>query len=68
MPEYTLKYADPRGEIHQQVAIAANEREVRDRLYPAGLPHLLHQAPRRAARRSRRASAARSRSSISKSS
>lgn len=30
MPEWTLKYADARGEIHQQVAIAASEREVRD--------------------------------------
>lgn len=36
MPEYTLKYADPRGEIHQQVAIAANEREVRDRYTQQG--------------------------------
>ncbi len=36
MPEFTLKYADPRGEIHQQVAIAANEREVRDRFTQQG--------------------------------
>ncbi len=31
MPEWTLKYADARGEMHQQVAEAASERELRDR-------------------------------------
>ncbi len=31
MPEWTLKYADARGEIHQQVAQAASEGELRDR-------------------------------------
>jgi type IV pilus assembly protein PilC len=36
MPEFTLKYADSRGEIHQQVAIAASEREVRDRFVQQG--------------------------------
>ena len=30
MAEWTLKYADTRGEIHQQVAEAASERELRD--------------------------------------
>ena len=32
MPEWTLKYADARGEVHQQVAEADSERELRDRL------------------------------------
>jgi type IV pilus assembly protein PilC len=36
MPEWTLKYADARGEIHQQVAIAASERELRDRYSQQG--------------------------------
>ncbi len=36
MAEFTLKYADARGEIHQQVAIAATEREVRDRYTQQG--------------------------------
>ena len=31
MSEWTLKYADTRGEIHQQVAEAGSERELRDR-------------------------------------
>lgn len=36
MPEWTLKYADARGEIHQQVAEAASEGELRDRLTGQG--------------------------------
>src|SRR5271166_1052693 len=36
MAEWTLKYADTRGEIHQQVAEAASEREVRDRYSQQG--------------------------------
>lgn len=36
MPEFTLKYADSRGEIHQQVAVAASEREVRDKYTQQG--------------------------------
>src|SRR3974377_1566384 len=36
MPEFMLKYADPRGEIHQQVAIGANERELRERYTQQG--------------------------------
>jgi type IV pilus assembly protein PilC len=36
MPEWSLKYADARGEIHQQVAEAASERELRDRLTEQG--------------------------------
>jgi type IV pilus assembly protein PilC len=36
MPEWSLKYADARGEIHQQVAVAASEREVRDRYTQQG--------------------------------
>jgi type IV pilus assembly protein PilC len=36
MPEWMLKYADDRGEIHQQVAIANSEREVRERFTQQG--------------------------------
>jgi type IV pilus assembly protein PilC len=36
MPEWTLKYADARGEVHQQVAEAESERELRDRLTDQG--------------------------------
>jgi type IV pilus assembly protein PilC len=36
MAEWTLKYADARGAIHQQVAEAATERELRDRFSQQG--------------------------------
>jgi len=36
MPEYMLKYADARGEVHQQVAIAGSEKEVRERYASKG--------------------------------
>lgn len=36
MPEFTLKYADARGEIHQKVMEAASESEIRDRLSDQG--------------------------------
>ena len=36
MPEYLLKYADPRGEIHQQVASAASEKELREKFSQQG--------------------------------
>jgi type IV pilus assembly protein PilC len=36
MTEWVLKYADPRGEIHQQVAEAASEKELRDRYSQQG--------------------------------
>jgi type IV pilus assembly protein PilC len=36
MAEWSLKYADTRGEIHQQVAEAGSEREVRDRYTQQG--------------------------------
>ncbi len=36
MAEWILKYADPRGEIHQQVAEAATERELRDKYAQQG--------------------------------
>jgi type IV pilus assembly protein PilC len=36
MAEYVLKYADPRGEIHNQVAEGASEHEVRERLTQQG--------------------------------
>jgi type IV pilus assembly protein PilC len=36
MAEWTLKYADARGAIHQQVAEAASEKELRDRFSQQG--------------------------------
>ena len=36
MAEFAVKYADPRGEIHQQVTEAATERELRDRYAQQG--------------------------------
>ncbi len=36
MAEWSLKYADARGEIHQQVAEAENESELRDKLTQQG--------------------------------
>jgi type IV pilus assembly protein PilC len=36
MAEWTLKYADARGEMHQQVAQAESERELRDRYTEQG--------------------------------
>jgi type IV pilus assembly protein PilC len=36
MAEWSLKYADARGEMHQQVAEADSERELRDRLTDQG--------------------------------
>ncbi|HEX4594557.1 MAG TPA: type II secretion system F family protein [Bryobacteraceae bacterium] len=36
MAEFVLKYADPRGEIHQQVAEAVSEKELRDRYSQQG--------------------------------
>jgi type IV pilus assembly protein PilC len=36
MAEWSLKYADARGEIHQQTAEAGSERELRDRLTQQG--------------------------------
>ena len=36
MAEFVLKYADPRGEIHQQVAEAGSEKELRDRYSQQG--------------------------------
>ena len=46
MAEFSLKYADANGEIHNQVAEGASEQEVRDRLVSAGLSRLLGQAAR----------------------
>jgi type IV pilus assembly protein PilC len=34
--EYVLKYADPRGEIHQQVAEAASEKDLREKYAQQG--------------------------------
>jgi type IV pilus assembly protein PilC len=36
MPEWMLKYADERGAVHQQVAIATSERELRERFAQQG--------------------------------
>jgi type IV pilus assembly protein PilC len=36
MAEFVLKYADGRGQIHQQVATAGSEREIRDRFTTQG--------------------------------
>jgi len=36
MAEFVLKYADPRGEIHQQVAEAGSERELREKYSQQG--------------------------------
>ena len=36
MAEFALKYADARGEIHNQVAEAASEQELRDRMTQQG--------------------------------
>ncbi len=36
MAEWVLKYADPRGEMHQQVAEAVTEKELRDRYSQQG--------------------------------
>ncbi len=36
MAEWTLKYADARGAIHQQIAEAASEKELRDRFSEQG--------------------------------
>ncbi len=36
MADYVLKYADSRGQIHQQVASADSEKEVRDRFSQQG--------------------------------
>jgi type IV pilus assembly protein PilC len=36
MAEFVLKYADPRGEVHQQVAEAQSEKELRDRFSSQG--------------------------------
>ena len=37
MAEFVLKYADPRGEIRQQVAVADSESEVRERFSQQGM-------------------------------
>src|SRR5262245_5308800 len=48
MAEFVLKYADARGEIHQQTATAISEQEVRDRYSQQGF--LIYSVrPRRAA-------------------
>ena len=36
MADFLLRYADPRGQMHEQVADAANEREARERLVQQG--------------------------------
>jgi type IV pilus assembly protein PilC len=56
MAEFVLKYADTRGQLHQQVANASSEQELRDRftqqgyliysIRPRGLPALAVSRPR----------------------
>ncbi|HEX7359170.1 MAG TPA: type II secretion system F family protein [Bryobacteraceae bacterium] len=36
MAEFVLRYADPRGQMHEQIAEAMNEREARERLMHQG--------------------------------
>src|SRR5579863_3943079 len=36
MAEYVLKYADGRGHIHQQIAVAGTEKELRERYSSQG--------------------------------
>ena len=36
MADFVLKYADGRGQIHQQVATAGSEKELRDRYSQQG--------------------------------
>jgi len=36
MADFVLKYADGRGQIHQQVAAAANEKELREKYSQQG--------------------------------
>src|ERR1700682_4517144 len=36
MSEFVLKYADARGQIHQQVAMAASEKELREKFSQQG--------------------------------
>ena len=36
MAEFAVKYADPRGEVHQQVAEAVSEKDLRDRYAQQG--------------------------------
>ena len=52
MAEYVLKYADPRGEIHHQVAEAVGKGTARA-LHATRIPDLFHQAAPRDRRRDR---------------
>ena len=36
MAEFLLRYADPRGQMHEQVSVASTEREARERLQQQG--------------------------------
>jgi type IV pilus assembly protein PilC len=48
--EYLLRYADPRGQMHEQTAVASTEREARDRLTQQGYLVYSVKAKDRAAR------------------
>ena len=50
MAEFMLRYADARGEVHQQVAGARSEDELREKYEPAGVSCLLHPSARRSTR------------------
>ena len=59
MAEFVLKYADPRGEMHQQVAEAGSEKELRDRYSQQGFLIYSDQAARARLRACRWAAARR---------
>ena len=42
MGDFVLKYADGRGQIHQQVATAGSEKELREHLYDDAQATLAH--------------------------
>ncbi len=68
MAEFVLRYADPRGQMHEQVADATNEREARERLSAAGFPCLFGSRPKISVPALRRTWSATSQPSISKNS
>ena len=56
MADYVLKYADGRGQIHQQVASAGSEKELREKYTQQGF--LIYSIKPRSARAARSSSAA----------
>ena len=66
MAEFVLKYADGRGQIHQQVATAGSEKELRERFSQQGF--LIYSIKPRTGGAWRRGCSASARSSTSRSS